>query len=85
MRWLHPMRTSRYMWSERLNPAMWGIAALAPMVRTKRIQVPLDDSMRKIEGEASKLIADGINEIKKSLDEASEKTFRQIYNRHSQK
>jgi hypothetical protein len=73
MRWLHPMRTSRYMWSQWLNPAMWGVTALAPLVRSNRMQVAQDDPMRKMEGETSKLIADGLNETKKSIDKRRSK------------
>jgi len=38
MRWLHPMRTTRYMWSQWLNPAMAGVAALAPVIRQSRLR-----------------------------------------------
>ena len=45
--WLHPLRLSRYVWSEWIKPAMWGVAALAPVVRATRIQVPADHPLRR--------------------------------------
>jgi len=79
MRWLHPMRTTRYMWSEWLNLAMWGVAALAPLVRQNRMQAASDDPLRKMEGEAAKLIAEGMQEAKKATDDGSKEVFRFVY------
>ncbi|MFH1516605.1 MAG: DUF3141 domain-containing protein, partial [Pseudomonadota bacterium] len=38
LKWSHPMRVTRYMFSERFNPAMAMAAAFAPMVRAHRKQ-----------------------------------------------
>lgn len=78
MRWMHPLRVTRYMWSEWLNPAMWGVAALAPLVRTNRMQSPPDDPLRQIEGRISQLIAGGLREIKDAVD-AGAKTIFYVY------
>jgi hypothetical protein len=84
-RWLHPMRTTRYMWSEWLNPAMWGVAALAPLVRANRMQAAPDDPLRKMESETAKRIAEGMQEAKKAVDDGSEETFRLIYGQQEQR
>lgn len=83
MRWLHPMRTTRYMWSQWLNPAMWSIAALAPLVRENRQQAAPDDHLRKIEGTAAKFIADGLHEAKQAADEGAKEAFRLLYDQHA--
>ena len=79
MRWLHPMRTTRYMCSSFLNPAMWGIASLAPLVRQNRMAIEQDNPLLQAEGEASKQIADGMHEIKKATDDGSKEIFHLIY------
>lgn len=83
MRWLHPMRTTRYMWSQWLNPAMWGIAALAPFVRGHRLPAAPDDPLRKLEGETSQLIADGLHEAKKMVDDGAKEAFQLLYSHHT--
>jgi hypothetical protein len=80
MRWLHPMRTTRYMWSEWLNPAMWGIAALAPLVRANRMQSAQDNPMRAMEEKLSESITKGLDESKRAIDNDSKEIFRQLYN-----
>jgi hypothetical protein len=85
MRWLHPMRTTRYMWSQWVNPAMWGIAALAPFVREHRLQAAPDDPLLKLEGKASDFFVGGMHEAKKVLDDGSKETFRQLYGRHGRR
>ena len=79
MRWLHPMRTTRYMWSAWLNPAMWGVAALAPFVRNHRLQTAPNDSLRTMEAKASKFIADALHEAKEGIDKESKQVFRFLY------
>ena len=85
IRWLHPMRTTRYMWSQCLNPAMWGIAAIAPYVREHRLQTTSEGLLPVMESKASKLITDGLNKVNDAIDEVAEETFHQLYSRHGDK
>lgn len=85
MRWLHPMRTTRYMWSQWLNPAMWGVATLAPFVREHRLQAAPDDSFRTMEAKASKFITDVLSAAKESTDDGSREAFRLLYDRHGKR
>lgn len=85
MRWMHPMRTTRYMWSAGLNPAMWGVAALAPMIRDNRLQATSDGPLRKMEGISAKFIADGFHEMRQAIDNQSTQTFLQLYGKHRQR
>ncbi len=43
LRWTHPMRTNRYLWSEQFSPWMHGVAGLAETVRRGRHPLPDDD------------------------------------------
>ncbi|GIW86391.1 MAG: hypothetical protein KatS3mg108_0715 [Isosphaeraceae bacterium] len=79
IRWMHPLRVTRYMWSEWLNPAMWGVSALAPLVRANRMPSPPDDPLRQLEGQISDLIAEGLHEVKKAVDAGAKMTFRLCY------
>lgn len=81
MRWLHPMRTTRYMWSQWLNPAMWSIAALAPVIRQHRVQVTPGGFMSEVESHADKLITNRLDNLNKVIDERAEETFRRLYDR----
>lgn len=79
IRWGHPLRVTRYMWSGWLNPAMWGVAALAPVVRTNRIHASPDDPLRSREGKISDNIAEGLHAIKKFQNDAARIAFRSFF------
>ncbi len=42
LKWLHPMRTSRYMFSEAYNPWMRGVRMMADSLRDTRQPLPAD-------------------------------------------
>jgi hypothetical protein len=73
------MRTSRYMWSERLNPAMWGIALIAPYIRKNRLEATPDDYLLEMQGKVSDLIVDGLEWANKANDKKEEEIFSQLY------
>jgi hypothetical protein len=79
LKWLQPMRTSRYLFSERFAPWMHAVAAMAAHVRRNRENVPADDARRSAEkrfsGEVSRAIT-SVREIRDNLEEAA---FRQLY------
>src|SRR5262249_29437423 len=52
LKWLHPMRMSRYLFSESFNPWMHGVAALAGVVAKDRVALPQDHPFLKLEREA---------------------------------
>lgn len=79
LRRLHPMRITRTMWSEQLNPAMWGIMALAPVVQSNRLQAAENDPLREKEKETSALIAEGLHKVAEARDDLAESLFRQVY------
>ena len=81
MRWLHPMRTSRYMWAQSLNPFMRNIALMAPFVRENRLQSASVNPSHRIEEDVSNLIVQSLDKVKKMTDDNSRQIFRLFYNR----
>jgi len=79
LKWAHPMRASRYLFSEKLNPWMAAVAALAPWVRERRRNVAEDNPMLVQEREASQQISSGLDSYRNCRDEATEVVFKWLY------
>lgn len=79
LKWLHPMRTSRYLLSEKFSPWMHVVAALAKQVRNNRVGVPVDNPLRSAERTYSKQVAKAIETVRQSRDNIEELSFRRIY------
>ncbi len=79
LRWLHPMRTSRYLLSEKFSPWMHLIARLADEVRLKRMPVSSDNPMRSAERTLSKQTETAIEIAREARDSAQERLFRRLY------
>jgi hypothetical protein len=79
MHWLHPMRTSRYLWSERFFPWMGNFALFAEAVSRNRRALPEDHPLiaqerRLIEDVAAVWVA-----LRKLRDAAEEWAFTTVY------
>lgn len=79
MKWLHPMRTSRYLLSERFSPWMHGIAALAEQVRKHRVSVPVDSPLRTTEKQLSDRVTKTIEAAREQRDKLEEAVFQVLY------
>ncbi|UOK73890.1 DUF3141 domain-containing protein (plasmid) [Ancylobacter polymorphus] len=79
LRWLHPMRTSRYMLSEKFSPWMHVIARLADEVRAKRLPAAMDNPMRAAERTLSEQMQAAIEMARETRDSAQERAFRRLY------
>ncbi|GHE75638.1 hypothetical protein GCM10019059_38810 [Camelimonas fluminis] len=79
LRWLHPMRTSRYMLSEKFSPWMHVIARLADEVRAKRLPAAMDNPMRAAERTLSEQMQAAIEMARETRDSAQERAFRGLY------
>jgi len=83
LRLMHPMRTTRYMWSQCLNPSMIGIAFLASLIRENRI-TPSDDLSSVIGNQSNifidKIITTILDEAHNTIDDLSKEIFRKLYN-----
>ena len=79
LKWLHPMRTSRYLRSEKFLPLMHLVAAAAEQVRKNRMNVPDENPLRTMERTFSGHVTKAIEMLRQSRDHFEEDTFRRIY------
>lgn len=79
LKWLHPMRTSRYLLSEAFNPWMRGLALMADAVAMNRQPLPKDHPFLAREREAIITATESIETIRKARDESLEDVFNLLY------
>ena len=79
LRWLHPMRVSRYALSELFNPWMFGTAIAAEMVRQHRQALPEDNPFLASEREAIGKLSESFESLRIVRDSQSERMFNLIY------
>ncbi|MFZ5557455.1 MAG: DUF3141 domain-containing protein [Pseudomonadota bacterium] len=79
MKWLHPMRVSRYAFSEKINPWMAAVAALAPAAREQRQRAGEDNPFLAQEKTFSRAVSESLDAWRKVRDQAAEATFKAIY------
>jgi hypothetical protein len=77
--WLHPMRTSRYLFSERFSPWMRSIAELARIIEQHRPPLPADNAFLVRERNVSDEIFKAIEDLRKRRDAAEEQLFAFVY------
>ncbi len=80
MKWMHPMRTSRYLFSEAFNPWMPGIAILADAVAENRTPLPDDHPMIERERELIGQVTQAMETAREGRDGVYERMFDAIYN-----
>jgi pimeloyl-ACP methyl ester carboxylesterase len=79
LKWLHPMRTSRYLLSEKFSPWMHGVAAVAKQVRNSRATIPDSNPYRAAEKVFSADAEKAIETIRQVRDSVEEQSFRRLY------
>lgn len=79
LKWLHPMRASRLLFSELLNPWMLPVQAAARAVQTGRAAVGDDNPFVKIEKTASGLVRGALEGYRQIRDAAYESMFDALY------
>jgi pimeloyl-ACP methyl ester carboxylesterase len=79
LKWLHPMRTSRYLLSEKFSPWMHVIAAMAEEVRKNRVAVPEDSQLRIAERDLGALVTRRIEAVRQQRDKMEEASFQLLY------
>ena len=85
LKWLHPMRSSRYIYSEKLNPWMAGVKAIAQSARSARAPVATDNPYLAAERAASQSISQGLESHRKSRDQAYETLFDAFFGQHGRR
>ncbi len=79
MKWAHPMRTSRYLFSEEFNPWMRGLSALADAVTRTRRPLPDDHPLIEREREAIGQVSKALENTRRLRDGAEERAFALLY------
>ena len=79
LKWLHPMRTSRYLLSEAFNPWMRGIAILAEAVAKSRQPLPQDHPLIEREREVIGAVTQALEDARKARDAACGQAFSLLY------
>ncbi len=79
MQWLHPMRTSRYMWSERFMPWMGAFSVLANAVSSDRHAIADDHPLMAQERQLIAQISGFWEAARKIRDAGHERFFTTLY------
>ena len=78
-KWLHPMRVSRYMFSDRLNPWMIPFGLVAPYLPANPRGSAPDNPWIQFEQLLSQSIITGLDQYRKVRDQTSESEFSALY------
>ncbi len=79
LKWLHPMRTSRYLLSDQFNPWMRALALLADTVAKNRRPLEEGQPMIEREREGIKAIGEALEKVRQGRDSFYEQTFTLLY------
>lgn len=79
LEWLHPMRTSRYLFSEAFSPWMRGVAQLARFIEKNRAPLPAGNPWLDREREAIGQVTEAIEKIRIRRDAGQEAIFSGMY------
>lgn len=85
LKWLHPMRTSRYLFSEAFNPSMRGVEILADVVARNRTVLPPDHPLLDRERSFIGQVGEAMESARKSRDGFYEQTFGLLYGRPAER
>ncbi len=79
LKWLHPMRMSRYLLSESFNPWMRGVALLAEVIAKCRRPLPDNHPLLQMEQRTFDQIGDYIEQARTGRDASFEQAFKLLY------
>jgi len=79
MKWLHPMRTSRYLFAESFSAWMRGVAALAKNLAQHRKPLPKDHPFLVQERQVSNGISGLLEDGRRYRDAMQEQAFSMMY------
>lgn len=81
LKWLHPMRTSRYLFADAFNPWMRGISALAGWIAPNRQPLAADHPLMKQERAWIESVTNAIQQARERRDASYEQAFTLLYER----
>lgn len=79
LKWLHPMRSSALMFSDKFNPWMLPLKLFAPFLAQGRMPANQDNPFAAMEVHTSKLISKSLDNFRSARDGASERLFSMLY------
>jgi len=79
LEWLHPMRASRYLFSEAFNPWMAGVGRMAETVAKQRQRLPEDHPMIEQERASIGAVMKSLEDARRVRDSLYEQAFRMLY------
>jgi pimeloyl-ACP methyl ester carboxylesterase len=79
LKWLHPMRTSRYLLSEKFSLWMHVVAGMAEQMRKNRVRASEDNPFRTAERALSANVSNTIQSLRWARDNFEEEAFRRLY------
>ncbi len=79
LKWIHPMRLGRYLFSARFNPWMHAVASLAETVAQNREPLAPDHPLIEHERQLSTQVSATMESARKLRDEILEQTFDALY------
>ncbi len=79
LRVMHPMRLSRVVFSEQINPWMWPTTWLAKMVEAQRAEKKPDGVFHKVERSASDHMAQALHVMSDARDDVSMLVFNKLF------
>ncbi|WP_373501248.1 DUF3141 domain-containing protein [Desulfococcus sp.] len=78
LKWMHPMRASRYLFSDK-NPFMLPFKTMAPVVRERRMPADTNNIFAAMERQASEQLVTMLNTYREVRDESDGFLFKRIY------
>lgn len=81
LKWLHPMRSSRYLFSEAFSPWMKGVSLLAEPLARSRQPLAQHHPLIEREREAAEQVTHALARLREGRDAAVEQAFRLIFQR----
>lgn len=79
LKWLHPMRMSRLLFSDKLNPWMRWVAPVAQAIAAQPLQVAPDQSWRRLEAQGAESVTAALEQFQQARDAWLETLFQQLY------
>lgn len=79
LKWLHPMRSNRYLFSEKLNPWMKGVSVLAESLARSRQPLAPHHPLIEREREAAGQVTYALGRLREGRDAAIEQAFRLMF------
>jgi len=79
LKWLHPMRASRYLFADAFNPWMRGVAMLAESVAKSRQPLPRDHPLMEREHQVIGEVTHALEGARKARDAGYERLFQLLY------